>query len=91
MDELIQLLIFGAIILFALLGRKKKPQQTPKPRPRPQQPRPRPQQPRPRPEVPARPEAIQAADRAPPKRRGLAEELFEMLQQQMEAPQRQAP
>jgi hypothetical protein len=93
-DELIQLLLFAAIILFGIFGRKKKkPQQAQRPRPRPQQPRPRP-----RTEMPARPSAISeagapgaTATRTPAKPRGLAEELFHMLQQQMEAPQRVEP
>ena len=86
MDELIQLLLFAAIILFALFGRKKKPQQTQKPRPRPQAPRPRL-----RTDVPARQAAAsEPAAARPARRRGLAEDLFEMLQQHMEAPQPRA-
>jgi hypothetical protein len=82
-DDLVQLLLFGAIILFGIFGsRKKKSQQMQKRRPQP-----RPQ--RPRVELPERrPVSPPATARSPQRRRGLAEELFEALRQQMEEPQR---
>jgi hypothetical protein len=80
-EDLIQLLFFAALIMFALLGRKKKkPPLQQKPRPPRVQPRPRPQR-----EVSdaARVEP-QRASSEPAKQKSLAEELFKMLQGQVE-------
>ena len=93
MDELVQLIFFAAIILFAMLGRKRKKRP---PLQKPMQPRPTtvPTQSR---SVPRRDVAeaqsalVKSAQQRPEKKRGIAEELLEMLQQRIEVPQQPSP
>ncbi len=88
MEDLIQLLFFAALIMFGLLARKKKkPPIVQKPRPRQVQPRPRPE----RSVADAAPVAESRAESEPARQRGLAEELFKMLQQQVEPVEREMP
>ena len=98
MDELVQLIFFAAIILFAMLGRKRKkrpPLQEPtQPRPTVRTERTMPTQSR---FVPRRDEAeaqsapVKSAQQRPEKKRGIAEELLEMLQQRIEVPEEPSP
>jgi len=93
-DELVQLIFFAAIILFGVLGRKKKkrpPLQTPaQPRPTVRTEQAVPIQPRsvPRHEVAeAQSALVKSAQERPKKVQGVAEELLEMLQQRIEVPE----
>ena len=88
MEDLIQLLFFAALIMFGLLARKKKkPPIVQKPRPRQVQPRPSPE----RRVAEAAPVAESRAESEPARQGGLAEELFKMLQQQVEPVEREIP
>lgn len=98
MDELVQLIFFAAIILFGVLGRKRKkrpPLQKPmQPRPTVRTERTVPTQSR---SVPRRDVAeaqsalVKSAQQRPEKKRGIAEELLEMLQQRIEVPEQPTP
>ncbi len=98
MDELVQLIFFAAIILFGVLARKRKkrpPLQKPiQPRPTVRTERTVPTQSR---SVPRRDVAeaqsalVRSAQQRPEKKRGIAEELLEMLQQRIEVPEQPSP
>ena len=97
MDELVQLIFFAAIILIGVLGRKRKkrpPVQKPiQPRPTVRTERTMPTQSRsvPRREVAeAQSALVKSAQMRPEKKRGVAEELLEMLQKRLEVPQEPA-
>jgi len=97
-DELVQLIFFAAIILFGVLGRKKKKRP---PIPKPAQPRPavKVEQTVPRqPPLSVRREAAEAqsalvrsAQETPTNPGGVAEELLKMLQQRLEIPEEPEP
>jgi hypothetical protein len=90
-EELVQLIFFAAIILFSIVARKKKrpaAQKPARPRPRAQIERDEPQ-PVQRQRAEAQSVLVKSKEERPEAKRGIAEELLEMLQQRIEVPEQQ--